>query len=135
MSEDTVATVQVKEKETGRIRVINQSSFDKELHEEVKGKNKPTSEAKKEDAEEFDREKAKEYLTEKNVSFAKNISNEKLAELVEETKKKEPAGAALSVKEVDGKFRIVDADDNQQGDDFDTKEDAELMLSMLTKQG
>ena len=69
-----VPTVTIKEKDSGRVRIIDLSAFDAEVHESVSA---PIAE---EDG--FDRQAAMSKLTEADVKFAKNTTNAKLKELV-----------------------------------------------------
>jgi hypothetical protein len=119
---ETTLTMTVKEKSSGRVRIINASDFNAEVHELADAvKVTPTST--------FDRKAAQAALKQAGVEFAKNASDEKLQELLDGLNKQ----PALSIKEVDGKFLIVDANDVQQGEEvFGTVEDAEMMLSLLT---
>lgn len=114
---ETLPTITVKQKADGRVRIINLSDFNPEIHE---NQTEQTS---------YDREAAKAFLKEKGVEFAKNISDKKLQELVESVN--DPK--AFGVVEVSGRFVIVDASGNQQGEEtFSTAEDAELMIKLLS---
>lgn len=116
---ETVETVFVETK-NGPVR-INKDDFDPKVHKLV-------GEKQEEDA--FDRKGAMAFLEERNVEFAKNISNDKLKALVEET---ENAVKKFQIVQKDEKFIIADADGNQVGSDaYDSQEDAETMLNMLT---
>jgi hypothetical protein len=124
MSEE-IPTILVKEKSTGRLRTINLSSFDSDLHEKAKASTKAEPTA-------FDREAAKEVLTAKGITFAKNVSNEKLAELLAEVSVTVPA---FRVEQDGEKFVILNEKDEVVGQHLDTKEAAEQMLTIYTGSG
>ena len=71
--------------------IINKSDYDPLVHELAEGQDDPLAAATEPAATEpaaFDREQAKEFLSLIGVTFPRNISNEKLAELVQENKAK-----------------------------------------------
>jgi glutaredoxin len=110
---ETVPTITIKDKQEGHVRLINESDFDSALHEKIDA------------VEQFDTASAKAFLDSKGVTYAKNAGAKKLAELVEEVK-------ALKIVEKDGKFVIVNGLDEEQGQPFNTKEEADSMLQLLT---
>lgn len=117
---EVLPTILVKRKEDNHVCLINLSEFDEKLHEAVGSENQSG----------FDREAAKKALDEKGVKYAKNASDTKLQELLDEANKPQPE---LSVVEKDGKFVIVNKDGEQQGDEqFDKEEDAKVMVELLT---
>jgi len=59
--------------------IINESDFDPKIH--------VLFEAPAQEADAFDRKGAKEYLDSLGVQYAKNIKDDALAQLVEDTKK------------------------------------------------
>lgn len=116
---ETVPTIMVKRKDDNFVCLINLSDFNPELHDAV-GAETETS---------FDREAAKKALDERGIKYAKNVSNEKLQELLDLSANPKTMG----IVEIEGKFIIVNAAGEQQGEEaFEKKEDAELMLEMLT---
>lgn len=120
---DSTLTMTVKEKSSGRVRIISASDFNADVHQVTDAVKAPAS------ASGFDRKGAQTKLKDAGVTFAKNATDEQLQELLDGLNKQ----PALSIKEVDGKFSIVNADGVQQGEEtFSTAEDAETMLNLLT---
>lgn len=74
MSEaERLPIITVKEKQSGRIRVINLVDFDEAIHESATA---PTT-------DEFDRQVGLDALRAAGIEHAKNISNKKIQELLE----------------------------------------------------
>lgn len=105
-----VPVVKVKEKESGRVRIIDESAFDEKVHTVYK---------------DFDSEMVKSKLDVLGVKYAKNIKDDKLQELFD----KQPM---LNVIGKEDKFIIVNKDGVQQGQDiYDTFESANSMIELL----
>lgn len=94
---------------------INLSDYDEKKHELFGQKDS------------FDRKQLTDFLDGKKVKYAANISNKKLEALVDETV------SVLSVEDNEGVFIIVNGQGDQIGDDsYETKDEADTMLKMLT---
>lgn len=104
------------EGQNGQALIINECDYNKAKHT-VFGKEKDS----------FSRKSLTDFLDKKEVKYAKNISDKKLKQLVDETK-----AASLSVVEKDGKFIIVNGEGIQTGEEVYTSlEDAETMVTLL----
>lgn len=115
---DTCPTVVIKGQD-GQPLIKNFSDYNPKIHKLFDEKEEPIVA--------FDRKAAMLFLDSRKVKYAKNMSDEKLQNLCEETK------STPSVVEKDGAFAMVDGEGNFIGaESFATREEAEEMLKLFT---
>lgn len=120
---EIIPTIQVKFKKTGSLVIINESDFDETVHEHLNATTSSTSVSK---------EQIVAKLKELKVTFKPTQSKAELEDLLlKEQAKVVASTSVLSIEEKDGKFIIVNAEGVQQGNEFDTEEAAQTMLTLL----
>ena len=117
----SVPTIRVKQKEDKRVRVINLSEYDEDLHEMVESEKVEASVEKEKNDK---REELKAILDKAGVEYNARFGEAKLQELVD---------AMLVIEEVgENEFVIVNGKGEQQGEEiFKSHEEAATMLELL----
>lgn len=127
---EIVPTVTVKVKDSGHICNVNAVDFDEKIHVLVEGEVPGTTTT--ETPVGLNKNQIIERLKELKVEFKPTQKKEELEALLEDAEAKaSEQKPALRIEPKGDKFVILNATDEQQGDEFNKIEDAEAMMALL----